>query len=265
VSPIRETRLLLIENKVIKPSDIRTLARIVTDASEELKIPKSKQRFSFEIKAHGLRLYESEDAELFEQDSILDSKQIFAITMLFADRETGSRIFISLEHGNSHGDDRNYVSVGGTNSTWVSGVVHKLEEAISEFEKQTSWPRKWEVPLMVIAALGCGRAFDIAGGFILSHLFYIQPLTPRPHWADLMQPLIRSVRWATIFLIGLFPSFVLTKKLMELWPSVELRMGHEWAQVSKTRRDRLWLFVTIGVLPLLLSLLYDGLKAIFWH
>jgi hypothetical protein len=88
-------------------------------------------------------------------------------------------------------------------------------------------------------------------------------MNPRPHWVDFVAPYVWLMFWALDFLMGLFPSLYLTNRLLSLWPSVEFRMGHEWQQLVKRRRDRLWAFFTIAIVPLVLSYVYDLLK-IFW-
>jgi hypothetical protein len=259
MSPIKETRQIAFKDIVVKPEDVRTLAKVMTDAAEAFKKPK----LSFEVQAEGGRSYESETVELFEKGGVLDTKQILSIELLFTDHETGSRIRINLTHGRAGDGYSNYLEVIGRNSTWVHGTTRKLEETLSEFEEQASWPRKWEIPLKIVAAFGIGRAWVALQDFVMFHVIHIQPVTPRPHWVDAAMPYVSVILWGLSFGIGLFPSIFLTNKLLELWPSVELRMGREWAQLSKTRRDRLWLFFTIAVLPLLIALVYDLLKEVF--
>src|SRR5712664_2240349 len=98
---------------------------------------------------------------------------------------------------------------------------------LSEFEKQASWPRKWEIPLKIVAAFGIGRAWVSLQNFAMVHVLHIQPITPRPHWVDAVQPFASVIRWGLSFGVGCFPGIFLTNKLLELWPSVELRMGRE--------------------------------------
>jgi|SRR6267378_1552090 len=259
MSPIKETRRIVFENIVVKPEDIRTLAKAITDASE----PFEKPKLAFEVQAEGGRSYESETLEVFEKGGVLDTKQVLSIATRFTDYETDSRIRVNLAHGNFRRYYFNYIEVAGTDSTWVHGVIRKLEETLSEFEKQASWPRKWEIPLKIVAAFGIGRAWVSLQNFAMVHVLHIQPITQHPHWVDAVQPFASVIRWGLSFGIGFFPGIFLTNKLLELWPSVELRMGREWAQLSRTRRDRLWVFFTIAVLPLLISLLYDLLKTLF--
>ena len=74
---------------------------------------------------------------------------------------------------------------------------------------------------------------------------------------DQVAPLFVVFDLFLAYLIGIGPAIFLTGKLVELWPSVELRMGREHGQILKKRKKFLGLAVTLVLLPLLLSLFYD--------
>jgi hypothetical protein len=256
MTTIKETRRFPLENVVVKPDDIRELASITTQAAEKSATQESQQRMSFAIVADDGSEYDSVTADVFAKGGILDTKQIQSISIVFSDYAKDSRISIHIIHGNVYAPG-NQISVAGTDSTWVNGVTRQFEESVSRYQPQASWPRRAEWPLRILTALGIGRVFIAAEDFVLSHIIHIQPITPRPTWANSIEPLVGPIQWLLGLVAGIAPSILLTDKLMELWPTVELRMGREWAQVSKRRRDRLWLVLSIGVIPLLLTGLYD--------
>src|SRR6266542_2970709 len=54
----------------------------------------------------------------------------------------------------------------------------------------------------------------------------------------------------TLFtLVAAIPAAMLTEKFTDLWPDVELRMGREYAQVTRKRRNLVWLIMSFAVLP----------------
>jgi len=260
--PVREKRRFTFGDIIVRPEDVRTLAKIVVEASNSQQQAESRTILSFIIQVEGGGMFESDSPELFGEDGHLDSKQVYRVGIELVDYKTGARIQVSLRQGGPAAYS-NYVDVTGKDSMWVNGTTTKLEEAILGFEKQTTWPRKWEPLLVIVGALGIGRAWVVFQLFLEKHVFHVLPLTPRPHWTDVLEPFIPLIQWALIFLSGLLPSIYLTHKLLELWPSVEFRMGREWNQLTRRRKARLWAFFSIAVLPLLLSLLYDLLKEIW--
>jgi hypothetical protein len=268
MTSVRETARIRLADLIIKPADVRKLASIVIGAETSLKKPahsSSLRYFAFDIITGDRRSYESESPDLFsEEEGLLDTKPVWAIELKFHDSASQSSIRIDLAHGSST-RPFNSIEVASLDRDWVAATVHKLQEAINNFEKQATWPRKWKIPLIIVGAFGIGRAWYIVSGFVLDHIWHIQPISPRPHWVDAAAPYIPFILWSTDFLVGLMPSVYVTNKLLELWPSIELRMGRDWNQQEATKRNRLWLFFTIAVAPLLLSLLYDLLKLSWSH
>lgn len=257
MSTVKETRRFRFTNVIVKPDDIRDLARIMTKAAEPSA--KEDQRLSFVVVADDDSQYDASTPEVFAKGGILEAKQVQSINLSFSDYVKDSRISINVTHG-SLGRGWNEIVVAGTDSTWVNGVTRQFEEAVSGYEKQVSWPKKIEWPLRILTALGIGRAWDATESFVLFHIVHIQPITPRPTWAVSLDPFFPLIQWSLNFFMGIWPSILLTQKLIELWPPVELRMGREWSQVYRKRRERLWLVVSVGVIPLLLSFLYDLFK-----
>jgi hypothetical protein len=260
----KETRRFAFGDIIVRPEDVRTLAKIAVEVSGSQQQAETRPNLSFIIHAERGRTFESDSPELFDEDGHLDSKQVYAVGIELSDYKTGARVRVYLQDSESAGAYSNYVEVSGKDSMWVEASTTKLKEAILGFEKQPTWPRKWEPLFVIVGALGIGRAWDVVVYFSETYVFHILPLTPRPHWVEVLKPFAPLIQWGLIFLMGLFPSIYLTKKLLELWPSVEFRMGREWNQLVKKRKERLWGFFVIAIVPLLLSLLYDLLKDHFW-
>jgi hypothetical protein len=266
--PVKETARIRLADLIIRPADVRKLASIVVGAGTALEPnPASVRYFAFSIITADKRSYESESPDLFsEEEGLLDTKPVWSVELRFHDSVSQSSIRVDVTHRNTD-NMFNKIEVASLDRDWVAATVHKLQEAISSFEKQATWPRKWETPLVIVGAFGIGHAWDIVvNDLVLAHILHIQPITPRPQWvATYLDPIAPFVLWVANFMIGLAPSMYLTRKLLELWPSVELRMGRDWAQQEARKRNRLWLFFTVAIVPLLLSLLYDLLKPLFFH
>jgi hypothetical protein len=262
--PTRETRRLRIANVIIRPEDVRNLARIIVRAGESAPGQSSTKRQSFVVHAVDDSQYDSGTPEIFADGAILDKKQVHAIEMSFSDYSANSRISINLAQ-EAHLSGRSRIEVSGADSTWVNGNMRLMEDAVETWEHQAVWPRNFRWAIQILAAFGIGRVFQLIEWFILAHFVPVKPISPRPQWADALRPLVPILDWGGAFLLGIWPAILLTQKLMKLWPSVELRMGREWAQVTRRRRQYLWLVFTIGIVPILLSILYDLIKSSWTH
>jgi len=249
MTTVKETRRFPIAGVIVKPDDIRDLASILTQASEQLVTKESLRLTSFRIVADDGSEYDAATSEVFAKGGILEAKQLKSIEMIYRDYVAGPEISVRVEHGNSGGIS-NEVAVKGNDSTWVNGVTRKFEDAVSGFEKQSTWPKRFGPLLYILTALGIGRVVVVALALAATYIWRVQ-LTGGEPWPILLL-------WEVG--IGVAPGSWLTGKLLELWPSVELRMGKEWGQVTRLRKARLWLVVSVAVIPLLLSRLYDVLK-----
>jgi hypothetical protein len=68
-------------------------------------------------------------------------------------------------------------------------------------------------------------------------------------------------KYIVAYLGGFSPALLLIGQLKELWPAVEIQIGPEHTLVEKSRRKWMAVVITLGVLPLLVNLFYDILKA----
>jgi hypothetical protein len=255
---IKETIRIPLSNLVVKPEDARKLGRVLVQCADTLAIPPNsryEKKFIFEARSNVDTRYESESSEIFDESGILDTKQIILLRFSFSDYNTDSSIKIELVHGDSSSIGRilgsNNIEVGGRDSYWVNATARTLEETVSEIEKQAPWPRKWAPALFFVAVCGTGMLM-----YFFLKLLFVHIL----HTRFSIEPNVAS--WVPVIIVGiggLFPGLFLTDKLLELWPSIELRMGKEWAQVVNKRRQRLWLFCSLVGLPIA----YDLVKYIY--
>ncbi len=240
----------MLGNVIVTSDDVRELAGIVANAGQELESRESKEErraesrahFSFEMETSDGSTYESQTTDVFAKGGTLDGKQITRLLMSFRGGQANASITAFIYHGNS-APFWNYVEVKGTNTTWVNGVTKKIEDVVASWEKQASWPRSFQDAIVLVAAIGIGQLFLVAldrlAGF--GHLHFL-------------------IRWAIQFFVGLGPAALITRKVVDLWPYIELRTGREHAQTLRKRKRYLWLLATVGVFPIIIRILYDGIK-----
>jgi len=254
VDSTKETRRLRISNVIVKPEDVRNLAKILVRAGSGESGKGEAKSLSFWAGARDNSEYEGATPEVYAEGGILDRKEVHSIGMSFSNYASQSRVRIRLTHAS--GDwGTNEVEVTGGDSNWVNGTMRLIEDSIQAMEPQAEWPRKYFLVMVIAAALGIGRLYLWVIGLVLDFMWHPN-FTQPPEWLKSFGPMLRFLDWGIALFVGLSPARSLLDKLIELWPVVELRMGREWTQISRRRRERLWLVISVTVLPLLVNLLY---------
>jgi hypothetical protein len=256
--PVRETRRLIVRDVIVSADDVRLLSRIISDAASELGTP----RTHFTVSAFDASEYEGSSNSLFQEGGLLETKQIRSIGMFMANQATDAEVRVRICHETTdYGGSE--VTVSGYDSTWVNGVMARLEDAINGWQEQASWPRRFRWLFVILAALGIGYIYSFALDLVFDHIIHIQPIRPRPAWADSLQPAVPFISLIANFMVGIWPSLLLMNRLPALWPRVEICTGKEYARVASTRRRYAWAVFSLIMLPLLLSAVYDGIKSLF--
>ncbi len=261
MSTIRESRHVSIEMKIVKLEDLHRLAAVVKAEHSESLEQEQHSSASFLAGCADNSSFESEDIDIFGPESFLAKKRVLSASMEFHRYSDNSYISIDLNHGN-YGS--NAITVVGTDSTWVNGITSKLSNIVDSFDPQSGFVRNHPRLLNGILALGYGSVFTWFVTAIPS-----SPPQDIPEWARILRelfdkaPILRTLfRYLIGIPVGIFPAFWTTWQLSELWPTVEIQIGPEHLFVEKRRRKWIALVFTGGVLPLLLSVIYDVLKAL---
>jgi hypothetical protein len=258
---IRETRKLVVHDVVIGPDDVRALAQLVRDAIADQD---DNHRLHFTLRAFDSSEYDGATLELLEEGGLLDTRQVREIRMYTTNRATDSEIHVLLCHETGK-FLRSEITVVGYDSTWVNGVIARLQHVVDECESQALWPRRLRWVLIALGALVIGTLYQWIINFSLDRLVHVQPLASRPPWAEALRPFAWLIQLTLDIAVGWAPSFYLVNRFTQLWPRVELRTGKEYAQVISRRRRYAWVVFSLIVLPVLLSALYDGLKYLHAH
>ncbi len=261
MATIRESRHTSIEQKIVRIDDLYHLSAVIKAEHSTSVKQEQHSSASFMAGCADNSSFESEDIDIFAPESFLAKKRVLSVSMTFHRYSDNSYINVELNHGN-YGS--NSITVRGTDSTWVNGIAGKLSDITESFDPQGSFVRKHPLLLNGILALGYGSVFTWIVTAIPS-----SPPQEIPEWARLLRelfekaPILRVLfRYLIGVPVGIFPAFLTTWKLSELWPSVEIQIGPEHLFVEKRRRKRLGLVFAGGVLPLLLSVIYDIIKGI---
>jgi len=258
MSEITESRNVKVAGKIITLDSVMKLASIVFDKYKETDSSGESSRIEFSIDCEDGSNFTSSDLTIFSKGSIVEDKKVVSVTLDYYSYSLNQKIEVVLTHGNS--DYRNYIRVKGTNSDWVNGVIKRLEETTLSFKPQNRFLYEKEKIIDFILSIGIGALYFNAIGMIP-----FEPSdTPPPDWLVGIYNLFVGlgvlayvVKYAFYHFIGMWPAFFVMNKLKELWPSIEFQIGPEHLFVEKKRR--LWIVSAImtGVVPLVLSLVYD--------
>jgi hypothetical protein len=256
-----ESRHSHIKQRVITLSGVRALGTIIAHEHAEY-LKKSKQvSISFSAYCDDDSSYESEDISLFSSDSPINQKKVHSIEITLHLFESDSYVKIQITHGD--GIHQNSLTIRGSDSNWVNGITKRLEDTIAAFQPQSTWLDDYKYAIDLLFALSFGAIFV--------HLVWLFPTDPpisTPWWARILRELFQNYplmfpifRYVLGIPVGIFPAELLRQKLLELWPSIELQIGPEHTLIEKKRREWLTGAVVLGVLPIILTFIYDLIKA----
>ena len=257
MAEIRESRYSKIENRIVTREGVFKLASLVHQEYLSAKQGTKHCSVSYMVTCSDNSSFESEDPSIFDKESFLISKKVETIEITYHQYETNSYINISLRHGSDYG---NSITVRGTDSTWVNGITKKLEEAVDSFQPQNTFVKKHKWMFNVIFGLSLGAIFI----WIIMIIPSDPPKDQPPAWVMVLRslferfpPLRLIFKYLLGLPVGIFPASLLTEKLIALWPSIEIQVGPDHTLLEKKRRKWILNVVIMGVLPLLLSLIYD--------
>jgi len=170
-----------------------------------------------------------------------------------------------------HSGDSDYGSVmviSGNDATWVNANYMALRDALEKVAPQTLWWRRHPTFLLNLIALGSGTVFLSLSSILALLLEQIWPT--RPSFITSMPPnllsQIRSVFWLTLWPLRWLTGFLFAPEirrwLLSMWPGIEFNFGIPHLRPDK-RRQKLCTVLTVLVLPIIVSAVYDVLKMVF--
>ena len=127
--------------------------------------------------------------------------------------------------------------------------------------------------LLHLIALGVGSLIQLVLALATDGIFeatelseVIKPLPDDSPWRSIvtkMSPLLYIALWVIRWFIGLWWALEIRSWLLSLWPHIELDVGTEHLKIEKMQRHRLMTVITVIVLPIATSMIYDLIKFAF--
>jgi hypothetical protein len=245
---------------VIRPENIRVLAEKVYEKYRRDLERNQNVSVNFILKGFDGTQYESESIDIFSVGGILDTRRVIATEMNYYNHTEDKRISIDLEHTTIDYGISNVAVISGRDEIWANGFLKSLEDIVSNWEKQVSWPYRYKWPLIILFTIGIGLLYLNFLDFVFSYVIVIHPISPRPQWTIDFLPAIISMYYLGGFIFGFWPSFYIVDKIQKLYPCIEFRFGPEHSHIEARRRIMLYKIISIGVIPLIISLIIELIK-----
>jgi len=261
---MKETRRLDIKKKVFTKRDILNIGHILLSEYQSAQKAEHYSSIAFQLICDDGTSYESESIELFEDGNIIDLKRTRTLEMHFRDSELDRRIYISVAHGEKYG---NYLIVTGKDINWVNGLFTRLQETINSVKPQENWILKHKTLILHVSALGIGTILYSAFWFVLHR--HIKPIENPPEILKAMRIFFKTYPlfsylfdWFMNWAAGIPLALCFRIWLLNLWPDIEFDFGPEHMKIEKTRRLRISIIFFVAVVPIVLAIGHDIVKAL---
>jgi hypothetical protein len=246
----------------------RNIEDLITKISEEYEsdsqIIKNKDessllKISFLFITDDDIIYESENPqEFFSNGRYLINKRVKVIKINYSNYNLDGavkRIDINISNRTY---SENTILISGKDELWVNGVYKYFEDYIESWEKQESWFIKFNILLRIIFALFFGTAYFFILRIIGIYIFFgnIQKLYIK--WSDMATSDKTVVLFLTIGLslfLGIVTGYFILKKIAELYPNIELKLGPEYLHRENLKRNKLYKIITIIIIPLIIGVI----------
>lgn len=255
-----------ISGVIVSPENIIELTNKIDQESKQgLKSIEEKKRYeisqNFILKSTDGTQYESNDMSIFSKDGILYTRRIIAVEMQYRNFNEDKSINIMLYHTPT-ADDWNQIRISGDDENWTNGVFSKFKDIISNWRKQKSWIDKYFLILLILFGIGFAFVlyrvvFQLIGVIInVGNITF----TESPQWLEDISPLLRIFVYFSFIKFGFDIAYSMLVKIRELYPNIEFLVGPEYLQTESQKRKKLYKIITLGVLPIIITLLFELIR-----
>jgi hypothetical protein len=266
---LKRTRKIAISQRVLTSKDLIRIAGVLgkqeLPSKKEFELSMSSRKF--EVGFDDGTEVESESPEVFDDEWLTSSSRPMAVSMYYRDLKLKREISVRLHHGDRY--HTNEATVSGEDAEWVNATFQELKDDFGKVKPQVSWVLRHPRLLLNLIALGIGSLGMLIMSLFMELVFRIvgPPHVPAWPWlATLRSPSLQPYfyvggwifRWIAGFTWG---AFTVNRWLLEMWPSVEFAFGSPHLQTENIRRQRLNSVLTLVVLPVVITLVYDWIKA----
>ncbi len=266
---MRQTKRFQINQRIFKTSDLK---RIISVFDEQASLArKSDHHYSAEYTIHfsDNTSIESGSSDILE-DASIDIKRPVKIELGFTNYKLERRMSLELTHGNSRYDNKFFVRA--SEASWLNNVFSTVEGLIKGAESRSFWFSRHPAILTSLFAVSLGSLATLLIQIIVRSLFP-KELNLTPVAIDRIRALGSFIdsfkfwfylfgwvwKWMWGFTLGAFP---LAEWVLGAWPSIDLDFGADHLKIEKMRREKIGVIITLVVIPILISIILDVIRAI---
>lgn len=230
-----ETRNKEINKKIFTKTDIKNIWGLFNSQYLPIEGREHMSRVTMQINCQDKTHYESYNDDLLSDGNIFDLKRVTSINMEYYNYDEDKRIEFNIVHSDSP-HVNNSLRVKGSDKNWVAGIFSEFEVLLSSIKPQQHWFIKYKLGISFIGIVI----------FTFSFSRLLLSLNPKKDVLDLLDNTI------LIFCMAFISSLItlnFVSWVSKLWPNIEFDFGPEHTKNEKRRRNRLWTFITIILLP----------------
>jgi hypothetical protein len=264
---MRQTKRHQIRNRIFSLSDLKRIASVFD--KEVKSATKSSHHFSVEYS-----LYFADDSSVegdssnVLEDSYSEIKRPVKVEFRFSDYDLDRKATFSVTHGDSKYGNEFVVS--SKDITWLNDIYTKLLDLVNGTKPQSSWILKHSTLVYHLVAIGVGAfgmlVIDLVISFIMPSDISIgndarDKVKAIAEFVSQFEVIFYILGWAWRWLAGwAWGAGSLTRWLLSSWPIIDLDFGAEHLKLEKQRRKRLYLFLPVIIVPIILSIMQDIIK-----
>ncbi len=260
MTSLRETRRLDFTDKIIGIIELRKLANTLVIEAQKVEEDNLRTALEFKVRSAEGAFYESNHASIFDNDSNALLSRVNNVKMSLDavnkesfEREMSIRIEINETTSNPLIYYSNRIVVSGLRSTWVNGQINIFEQILRAFPPQARFIKLLFGRFSFVAGAIVVASVYYLGFIILNWLFSLLPSSIDLSSLSFILSVPKVVRDVLYFAAFLFNAQVTGKlislRVNDLWPSVELQVGPDHLLIQKQRRAFLVKFGASVLLP----------------
>jgi hypothetical protein len=265
---MHEKRSIAIRNKIFEKKDIKKMEKFFINEWEKdhdnNRNDPDPFYFNFAIRCQDETSYSSQSLEIFDDDSIIDMKQVDKITMHFRGNSTVNDMALGL---NSYCtcNTCNQFEISGKDGNWVKAKFSEFQEIINSIKPQESFYQKCYSIINIILSISLFFFVYQTFSYFMAVLTlddqssnsfpeYLNcVIVQREKFMDTKVSIFLAVTIAATFsIIGTKSVEESTKKL---YPSIEFDFGPDHMNIVKQRKKQISLILSLIIVPFLISLL----------
>ena len=249
-----------IRNKIISKENLKTICDAIYTEYSISKDSQNYSSFNIQIDCNDNSNYDDSTLSILNDGNILDIKKINQLSITFYNYSHDKRINLTLSDTDEY---LNYFTISGSNNNWVEGTYTKLLNIINSFTPQENFVLTHKKLINNVSSIIFGLPIYRLYTYVLNCVITPKPLENPSQALLLLKDILNTHIGIAIYTLlmswcmGGLPSIYFTNKLYKLWTSIEFDFGPEHNKYLKNKRKKIWLFITIIIIPILINIFWS--------